>query len=161
MAMFPDTRPYAWMAVFLDYGTLALLLSAPGLIHEMWGISRINLLHEYVGKTESKQVQLRLFRNSIFTIRINILRKPGECGLISTGTSGSWDYDGFQLTLRTHDESATLEVIRESPVEAFRQTVGFATWETNPDLSLADIELIQTRRSKPLSTRRGTEPSHR
>lgn len=161
LAMIPSTRPYTWVAVFLDYGTVAFLLSSPTLIREMWGVSRINLLHDYVGKTESKLVQLRLFRNSIFTIRISILRKPGESGLTGTGNSGSWHYDSAQLTLSTDDESANFQVIRESSLEALRQTAGFATWEANPDLSLKHIELIQTGSSEPLPKHPGTKPSDR
>ena len=142
--LIPNTRPYAWFSPLLDYGTLAILFASPRLIREAWSTSRINLVCEYAGKAGIKTARLRLFRRGIFTLRLNLHRPPGECGLISTGTIGTWQREGTRLMLCTGQESAGFDVVRDQPTEALRQSTGFATWEASPDLSLASIELVRT-----------------
>lgn len=144
MLLNPATRPYAWSALILDYGTLAFLIASPRLIRDAWSTSRSNLLCEYLGEAGMKTVHLRLFRRGIFTIRLHLHRPPGECGLISTGTVGTWQRDGARLTLRTEREAAVFDVVRDVPTEALRQSTGFATWESSHELSLASIEFVQT-----------------
>ena len=101
MLIIPSTRPYAWSALVLDYGTLAFLLASPKLAREAWNTSRFNLLFEYLGTAGMKTVHLRLFRQGIFTIRLQLHRPPGETGLVGTGTSGTWQHDGKSLKLAT------------------------------------------------------------
>lgn len=144
MLLIPATRPYAWSAVILDYGTLAFLIASPRLIRDAWSTSRVNLLCEYLGEAGLKTVHLRLFRRGIFTIRLQLHRSPGECGLTSTGTIGTWRRDGTRLTFHTERESAVFDVVRDSPTETLRQSTGFATWESSHELSLASIEFVQT-----------------
>lgn len=144
MLLLPAARPYAWSALLLDYGTLAVLLAAPKLGRELWSTSRVNLLHEYVSETDRETVHLRLFRRGVFTLRLNLHRPPGECGLVSTGMIGTWQREGARLTLRTEHEEAVWEVVRERAGEVLRQSAGFDSWERSVELSLAGLELVHT-----------------
>lgn len=146
MLMIPATRPYAWSALILDYGTLALLLGSPRLIRELWSTSRINLISEYRGQAGAKTIHLQLFRRSIFTVRLQLHRPPGEFGLTGTGAVGTWHHDGARLMLHTEQESAVFDVIRDAPTEVLRQSAGFASWESNNELSLENIDFVQTER---------------
>ncbi len=146
MFILPATRPYCWSALILDYGTLALLAASPQLFRELWSTSRFNLVSEYLGEAGMKTVHLRLFRRGIFTIRLQLHRPPGECGLVGTGTIGTWQREGAHLTLRTERESAVFDVVRDAPTEALRQSVGFPSWESSHELSLESIDFVQTER---------------
>ena len=144
MSLIPTIRPYAWSALILDYGTLAFLLASPRLIREFWNTSRFNLLCEYLGQAGMKTVHLRLFKRGIFTVRLELHRPPGECGLVGTGTIGTWKRDGTQLTLSTGKETAAFNTIQNSSAETLRQSEGFPSWEKSNELSLASIDFIQT-----------------
>jgi hypothetical protein len=144
MFILSATRPYCWTALVLDYGTLALLFASPRIVREAWGTSRFNLVSEYLGKTGVKTAWLRLFRRGIFTIRLELHRQPGEYGLISTGTVGTWQREGKSVTLSTGQESAIFDVMRDAPKETLHQSVGFPGWERSHDHSLANIDFVQT-----------------
>ena len=144
MLMLSSMRPYACSALILDYGTLAFLVASPSLIRDAWRVSRFNLLSKYVGAAGRKTVHLQLYRRGIFTIRLHINRPAGECGLVGTGTVGTWQRDGARLTLHTGRDSATFDVVRSIPPEALLQSEGFDSWEANDEQSLASIEFIQT-----------------
>ena len=105
--------------------TLALLIASPQLVREFWSTSRFNLVSEYLGEAGMKTVHLRLFRRGVFTIRLQLHRPAGECGLVGTGTIGTWQRDGTHLTLRTGRESAVFDVIHDALTETLRQ---FAGW---------------------------------
>ena len=85
--LLPGVRPYAWVAILLDYGTLALLLGTPTIAREAWATCRINLLEEYVGQRGITTVSLRLFRRGVFSLRWDIKRPPGELGIGGMGAS--------------------------------------------------------------------------
>ena len=144
MLMIPSTRPYAWSAVLLDYGTLAFLIASPKLARDAWNTSRFSLLFEYLGTAGMKTVHLRLFRRGIFTIRLQLHRPTGQAGLVGTGTIGTWQRDGKLLKLATERETAAFDVIQTEPTELLRQSTGFPTWEKSQELSLASIDFIQT-----------------
>lgn len=61
MLLLPATRHWAWLAILLDYGTLAFIIALPHLIRESWNTSQFNLLHDYSGKIENKSVRLCYF----------------------------------------------------------------------------------------------------
>lgn len=144
MLIIPSTRPYAWSALILDYGTLAFLLASPKLAREAWDTSRFNLLVEYLGSAGIKTVRLRLFRRGIFTIRLQLHRPPGETGLVDAGACGTWQHEGKSLKLATEQETATFDLIRGGAAESLKQSAGFPSWEKSQDLSLANIDFIQT-----------------
>jgi hypothetical protein len=140
----PATRPYCWIALIVDYGTLAMLFALPRLVQEIWATSRFNLLGEYLGQTGRKNVSLRLFRHGIFTIRLELNRPSGECGIVGRGTIGTWQRDGKRLTLLVEQESAVFDVMGDAPKEKLRQSVGFPSWENSHEISLANIDFVQT-----------------
>ena len=138
---------YAWLALLLDVGCGPyLLLGLTFLLPELWSTSRFNLLREYLGQQGIKTVYLRLFRRGIFTIQQHFQRPPGELGLIQCGAVGRWHRHGSRLTLERNaeGESAVFEVLPGAQLETFRQSVGFPSWESNHELSLASIDFVVT-----------------
>src|SRR5207249_2124747 len=86
MLLQPITRPYAWVAVLVDYGALVFLVAVPFIVREIWRTSRYNLLEEYIGEQGNKTVTLRLFRRGIFTIQVQVCRTRDEWGLMQLST---------------------------------------------------------------------------
>jgi hypothetical protein len=132
------------VALVLDFGTVELLLALPRLFRELWSTSKWNLIAEYQGSAGNKTVRLRLFRRSVFTLRLQIQRPPGECGLTDAGTIGTWHRDGTRLALKADGGEAVFEV-RATPIgEALRQATGFPAWAGSEDRDLNGIELSTT-----------------
>jgi hypothetical protein len=140
--LYPKTRPYAWVALLLDPGTLSLLRSLPKVAKELWGTSRFNLHREYVGKNGPKLLVLRLFRKEVFTFRADIKRPPDEPGYINAGMIGAWRMENGRMHLQTEDEAAVLERLPDISPETFRLVEGFAAWQARFGISLADCELM-------------------
>ena len=140
MWMLPVTRPYAWAGVFLDYGTLIVVLSLPRMANELWSTSRFNLLSEYVGHRGSMTACLRLFRKGHFTLVQRIDRPHGTQGLMQRSMPGTWQREGNRVTLWHGAEMAILEVVQKEP-EALQWTTDFPSTERNEQLSLAGINL--------------------
>jgi hypothetical protein len=131
------TRPLAWFAFVLDYGTLAFLPALPHIGDELWRTSRFNLLEEYGGQQGNKTVRLRLFRKGVFTIEQHFRRERGECGLSQAGT---WTREDGRLLLRLDGESTIFDTLPGVEYEAVIQASGFRGYE-NDELSLAGVEL--------------------
>jgi hypothetical protein len=83
-------RPFAWVAVFADAGTIVVFLGVPFVVWEAWRTCPLNLMAEYVGQHGKTTIRLRLFRRGVFTIHWQIDRPPGEPGLMSRGRIGRW-----------------------------------------------------------------------
>lgn len=152
MLLVPATRHWAWLAILLDYGTLAFIIALPHLIHEAWNTSQFNLLRDYSGKIENKFVRLRLFRRGIFTIRISIQRPPGQSGLTGTGTIGTWSVSDERLKLEIHGgDFALFNVSQMSDSEFLQQQNGFSRFEKDRETSLAGIKLsLDSKTNRPL-----------
>jgi hypothetical protein len=145
LLLLPGTRPYAWIAVPADYGTMALLIALPRIVREAWKTSPYNLLEEYVGVCDRKAVCLRLFRDGAFTVEQRFRLQPGEPGLIRAGTIGTWDHDTGRLALRMDNgESAEFEIVEPNPPTYIKQVVGLPAYEGGM-LSLAGVELMLRR----------------
>lgn len=142
--LLPATRMFCWMALVLDFGTFELLIALPKIFSELWSTSGWNLMAEYQGSAGNKSVCLRLFRRSVFTMRLQIQRPPGECGLTQAGTIGTWRRDGMRLTLKADGGEAVFEVRGVPGGEALRQTTGFPAWAGSEDRDLNGIELSPT-----------------
>jgi hypothetical protein len=83
-------RPFAWVTIFAEAGTIVVILAVPAVVREAWRTCRLNLLGEYVGQNGRTTIRLRLFRRGVFTIHWQIERLAGEYGVISKGRIGNW-----------------------------------------------------------------------
>ncbi len=119
MLLHPAVRPFAWLALVLDYGTLALLLAVPWIVSEEWKTSRFNLLEQYEGKKGSKRVELRLFRKGVLVIKQYF---GGESGL---SLRGSWKREGDRLLLSLEEDVAVFDPWSGRHGEGVRQATGF------------------------------------
>jgi hypothetical protein len=142
LALLPQTRLYAWVAILADYGTLILLISLPMLVREAWETSRYNLTAEYRGGRGIMTAHISLYRGDICIIRYDMKRAAGEMGIMSTSRVGTWRQEGQRLTLQVGDTSAEFEVVSEGKAEFLRQLHGFS-WESNGELSLTNVALVR------------------
>jgi hypothetical protein len=150
MLLLPQTRPFAWLALVVDYGTLVVFLALPRIADALWKTSRFNLLEEYVGQQANKAVRLLLFRKGVFTIEQQVRRLPGECGFIRTGIVGRWERVEGRLLHFSNGDSAAFEALPGPEYEGLRQASGFrGYWDG--ELSLAGVELRLTSR-RPVTT---------
>jgi hypothetical protein len=114
LCCFAATRPFAWLAIIADYGTLALVLALPTLIGEAWATSRVNLVRTFVSRQSGRVIELRLFKRAIFTIEVTF-DPPVPCNphgaLISSfGLTGSWRQEGTEIVLDGYVEDRILRL---------------------------------------------------
>lgn len=140
--LMPKTRPYAWMALFLDPGTVSLLVSLPKVAREFWSTSRFNLEREYEGRSGPWHVRLRLFRKGIFTLRVDRDKADRqEAGLISAGITGTWRMEKERLILLSEGQDAVFERMPDARPESYRLAEGLASWREGQGLPLAGVVL--------------------
>lgn len=70
MSLLSETRAYAWLALIVDYGTLAVILPLPYLAFEARSTSRVNLLHRFTSKAAGRSVTIKLFRRRVAVISV-------------------------------------------------------------------------------------------
>jgi hypothetical protein len=111
---FEVTRPYAWIGIFVDYGTLVLICSIPVLIKEFWSTSRANLIREYDGFSSTTHHNLKLYKNGVFVIesKVDPPVPANEYGALigSFGFQGKWTEIGNSINLREYAEDRTLDL---------------------------------------------------
>lgn len=148
----PRFRLYCWVPFILDYGTIAFLFALPRLAREFWITSHFNLLSEYFGESSDKRGRIRLFRNGIFSIRIDLLENIRTNGVLKVGHIGTWRVQHNQLIfdIKQRSESAIFDLINAEATQKLKQSVGFPSWERIEGLSLKDTEflLIEGRRQE-------------
>ena len=149
MLLFQPLRPYAGLALLLDYGTLACILAPPRIVDEAWSTSQFNLEREYVGERNGRTIRLRLFRKGVFTLQQCFHCPPGVTGMTQMSTGGQWQIVGDRLVLQINDELALFETGFGYESEVLRQVSGFSGCEANSELSLSDVDLrIRPRRRR-------------
>jgi hypothetical protein len=137
----PRLRPYAWLPPLLEPATLAFLFALPRLLNELWQTSRFNLLSQYTGRRGIREVNLCLFRKGVLTLRQSFSRSPEEFGLVESSTIGTWQRKEDRIALRIGEQTAVFEIVPSSGGRTIRQCVGFSSFESDPELSLAAIDL--------------------
>ncbi len=140
--LLPVLRPYAWAAVLLDFGTLALLLAVPRLAQMVWETSRFNLLEEYVGRRDVTTVHLRLFRRGVFTLLWEIRRPAEESRVVGMSNIGTWEREADTLVLRIGEDRAVFRPLPEGGNKGWCQSTGFGRYEQAPELSLEGLEFV-------------------
>jgi hypothetical protein len=68
LALLPETRVFAWLAVVADYGTLVLIIALPRIVYEAWSTSRINLLRSFTTNAKECVITMKLFRRQVAVI---------------------------------------------------------------------------------------------
>jgi hypothetical protein len=137
----PRLRPYAWLPLLLDPGTAILLVALPWLLNDLWRTSRFNLLFRYTGSHDVQAVQLCLFRKGVFTLRLSFSRPPDQSGFTELSIIGTWQWEEDRLVLRFGEQTAVFEGVPSGGGPTIRQCVGFPSFESDPEHSLASIEL--------------------
>ena len=143
--LIPAIRPYAWLAVLLDYGTLLFLLD---LILSMRGDSSPRLLEEYIAQGENKKVRLRLFSKGLFQVDQEFRRGHSRQGRRHFSRVGTWQREGQSLKLQIGSDTALLEPLPERKVETWRESRGFQGWSAPSVLSLAGMDFALKSQTK-------------
>ncbi len=87
-----------------------------------------------------QDVHLLFYRRDIFILRQSVARLAGECRI---SVIGSWCQEDDRLVLWIGERFAVFEPDPSGRGQTIRQSVGFSSIEADPELSLADIELIR------------------
>ena len=141
LLILPETRPFAWVALIADYGTLIFLIAVPMLVLDLWRTSRFNLLAEYVGEVGNQSVRLQLYRKNLSVLKQTIRRNPNEVGVMERSVVGTWKWDENRLIISVGEDSTVFEPIVGSTPDAIVQISGFRCDEDR-ELSLSGIELV-------------------
>ncbi len=102
MCLFPETRPWWWVAVLADYGTLMFLLGLPWIIRESRSTSRFNLIHEFSNVQVGRSLKVRLFRNSIAVIEAKFdppRAKGDDRFTVAFSWTGDWEQVGNRFRI--------------------------------------------------------------
>lgn len=124
---FQHTKPYAWVGILADYGTLTLILATPKLVWDSWTTSRMNLLHRFLSDANGRRDDIRLFKRGKFTIKTEY-DSPVSCNeqgahAVSQGRVGTWREDGDSFCLEGYGEDRVTRIKK--------QDGGFVTEEEN------------------------------
>ncbi len=114
LVSFPQTRPYAWLSIIADYGTLIVIISIPYQFKEYWPVSRFNLRHSFISLNPNKKIKIKLFNKGIFTISAT-LDPPApydKTGILISDFSfeGSWEQTGDTFMLKFYVDSRILKL---------------------------------------------------
>lgn len=109
---FQQTRPYAWVGIVADYGTLILIMALPMLAWESWTTSKFNLLHRFLSDVNGRRDDIRLFKRGRFTIT-TAYDPPVPCNdqgalAVSRGRVGTWTVNGEGFCLEGYGEGRKL-----------------------------------------------------
>ena len=140
---FEGTRPYAWIGIVVDYGTLVFICSIPFLIREFWSTSRVNLIREYDGSSSTTHHNLKLYKNGVFVIesKVDPPRPANEYGALigSFGFQGKWTETGNSINLSDYAEDRTLN-LQESNGKLISRETNYPDDKEHQYDSLEDIE---------------------
>jgi len=124
---FELTRPYWWLAVVVDFGTLIALLTLPSFIYEMWSHSERRARHVFESTVGDQTVEIKLFENGDATIKISFdpPRPYGDRGhsAVSSGFVGKWVVNGNdQLRITGYVGGRELEIRRSAETHVLAET---------------------------------------
>lgn len=114
---FEQTRPYAWVGIVIDYGTIILIFAIPKLLWESWMLSSFNLVHRFSSETDERRDDIKLFKRRKFTI--NTKYDPpvpsDEHGTlaVSKGRTGTWRQEGEVYLLEGYEKDYVLKILKD------------------------------------------------
>ena len=142
LLLLPATRPWCWVAVLLDAGTLQLLRALPAIIRENRRTGPAQLLADYTAADGDRIVSLRLYRTGAFVLCLERTLPPGTTGLNRRSDTGTWRRDVAELHLRTEAESGFLLATPSPTGETLRFGAPLPSWESAPETALGALEFI-------------------
>ncbi|MBL8821725.1 MAG: hypothetical protein JNJ77_03985 [Planctomycetia bacterium] len=102
LLLLPGTRPYAWIALFVDFSTLTFLIALPVIVYQCWPTSRLNLQHCFVANANKRSLTIKLFKRHKATISANftVLGDDKSEQVMTLGLVGEWTTtkNGFSIT---------------------------------------------------------------
>ena len=122
LALLQESRPFAWLALFADYGTLVLIIATPRIAYEFWSTSRINLLHCFSTNAKERNITIKLFRRQIAVISAEF-DPPIPCNdhdarLQSFGLVGTWALTESGYSINGYASDRQLVVSKQNGVYA-------------------------------------------
>ena len=111
LCYFDSTRPFAFLSIVVDYGTLMLVLVLPGMLKEFWSTSVFRLKKTIYGKHEGMVYELRMYKGGSFVLKGDATTKPAETpGLVGFSIVGDWNEKEDAIVLRCADSDRVLEL---------------------------------------------------
>lgn len=92
--MHADLRPYLWLFIVLDLGTLRFLRELPAILRREKRYLKKDRLAEFGLGDEQRRVTLELFASGACRLHFAFHRPPGSTGLVSSGLLGRWKIGG-------------------------------------------------------------------
>ncbi len=127
---FETTRPYWWLAVFIDFGTFGLLVALPMLVGEALAHADRNARHIFASTIDDRTVSVRLFKNGdcVIDVSFDPPRPHGNYGslAVSAGFVGKWSSQNEHFDVVEYASGRTLRI---SPNERG----GYTLTEQYPD----------------------------
>jgi hypothetical protein len=137
----PALRKWCWIAMLVDYGSIEFLLALPKVVKEFWQISRINLLREFASKAGEKEVNIRLHKAGVFTIKHQFSRAKNEPGLLASSDIGSWSEADGALVLTLRGDSVKLRQMGE----IWKVDRSFSHYPKDGDLEIQHLDFEEAR----------------
>lgn len=117
LLLLPETRPFAWVALIADFGTLVFIIAIPRLVWIAWATSRFNLVHAFAADTDGRAVTIKLFCRQIAEISVKfdppILFDDGRGFVNSFGLVGSWSPTTAGFVIKGYDSDRELRVLNQ------------------------------------------------
>ncbi|MDD3001232.1 MAG: hypothetical protein PHF29_05715 [Candidatus Riflebacteria bacterium] len=88
-----------WVA---DIGTIIFLMAAPGIIKEIWSISRFTMLFKLLSVKENITVEISFHRNGIYLLEKKWDRPKNEIGITIASEGGKYVTEQDDLLLQSH-----------------------------------------------------------
>lgn len=111
---FEQSRPYAWLGILADYGTLIMFVAIPMLARDSWTTSRLNLLHRFLSDANGRRDDIKLFKRGKFTIKTDydppVPSNEHGALAVSQGRVGTWRTDGDTFCLEGYGEDRILRI---------------------------------------------------
>ena len=106
---FPVLRPWFWVPVILDFGSLHLLLAVPTPAAECWRTSHWNLVQELDSTSADGWVaRIRLYKGRNFVLLVRWEIRPEDAGWIEIRRVGNWVAEGKRLLLQGEESTLVL-----------------------------------------------------
>ena len=148
--MHPDLRPYFWLPIVLDLGTLEMIFTLPATIRreKRYGIRQ--RLAEFAFDEPTRRISLELFASGACRMKFQFKRAAGETGLITAEQVGTWKVGGnkrgrwLNLTISEGDPGHYAFATSTDPVQLLcqRENHPLPVREPAARLSGCTLELI-------------------
>lgn len=138
LAGFEASRPYWWLAIFIDAGTLVMLIAVPHIVFQAWRSARRKVEHSFKCVDGNRTIAIQLCENGDASITISCHPPQPEVTrgnfISSIGFSGKWIVEGDHFVVNNYASGRRLLMKQSGD--------GFDLLETYPESAKAEMHSI-------------------